>query len=168
MCMEFWHEYIARTLQVRRCTAPFSRLMVGTLARSGGRLGGIHTAVVTRGATLSFCSFGHGTASDPVNVTNAVAGAGAEAADRAIVQIKEALHGALSGIICDWRFWTRPVSGGFVQYLRNLSRVRNALEGCLLRSGSARYLARNLRGKGSPTSNTYLLFKSPRRTVTKQ
>jgi hypothetical protein len=113
MCMEFWHEYIARTLQVRRCTAPFSRLMVGTLARSGGRLGGIHTAVVTRGATLSFCSFGHGTASDPVNVTNAVAGAGAEAADRAIVQIKEALHGALSGI-SDWRFWTRPVSGGFV------------------------------------------------------
>jgi hypothetical protein len=76
MCMEFWHEYIARTLQVRRCTAPFSRLMNGTLARSGGRLGGIHTAVVTRGATLSFCSFGHGTASDPVNVTNAVAGAG--------------------------------------------------------------------------------------------
>jgi hypothetical protein len=99
MCMEFWHEYIARTLQVRRCTAPFSRLMVGTLARSGGRLGGIHTAVVTRGATLSFCSFGHGTASDPVNVTNAVAGAGAEAADRAIVQIKEALHGALSEIL---------------------------------------------------------------------
>jgi hypothetical protein len=50
MCMEFWHEYIARTLQVRRCTAPFSRLMVGTLARSGGRLGWIHTADVTRGA----------------------------------------------------------------------------------------------------------------------
>jgi hypothetical protein len=48
MCMEFWHEYIARTLQVRRCTAPCSRLMVGTLARSGGRLGWIHTAVVTR------------------------------------------------------------------------------------------------------------------------
>jgi hypothetical protein len=114
------HGILARTHRTHPAGSPLHCTFLAPDGRefstSGARLKGVHTTVITRGATLNFCSFGHGTASDPVNVANAVAEAGVEAADRAIVQIKEALHGALSGIICDWRFWTRPVSGGFVQY----------------------------------------------------